>query len=250
MSLTQQDSSRHAPHCPAPEAKPRSRRPWYVPHLLTLLLAGAMAGILAWANVSPIDLGKVSQDLTPPAGSYGAGAVRISAFGLAGADLEGWAFGWPLCYREYATLTLVFDKSLKRPPAVHRECLVESPGLLWANGAVGLAIVLGVAAVVESWLRARRRLQFGVREGLVLTAAVAVVLSLWQVRASLETALGQEQLISRLFELPVWLYVPILAGMAMTLFAAIWLLLAALTWPLARLARRGQDGEALASRIS
>ncbi len=250
MSLPQQDGDGLPITCLAPEESPPRDRPWYVPHLLTLLLAGAMAGILAWANVSPIDRGNVSQDLTPPAGSYGAGAVRISAFGLAGADLEGWSFGWPLCYREYATLTLIFDKSLKRPPAVHRECLVESPRLLWANAAVGLALVLGVAAVAELWLRARRRLQFGVREALVLTAAVAVVLSLWQVRASLETAFGQEQLVSRLFELPWWLYVPILAGLAMTLFAAIWLLLAALTWPLARLARCGQDGEALASRIS
>lgn len=218
------------------------RRPWWRPHLLTLVAGAALAAAFVRANmhnVDPYQGDNVSVNLKPPVGSYGPNARIESILGNLTLDLRGFSYGWPLRYREYWTLTVSPGVPSQGTPAVERHSVLESRRALWTNGLVGLVIVVCAAAAVETWLRSRNRMQFGLRTALVATAAVAVTLSVWRVRHGLETAFGQEQFLSRVFELPVWLYVPILAGLAVALFALLWLLLAALTWPFARIARRG-----------
>ncbi len=234
------DASPHVRVLQPNGTSPRRRlRPWYAPGWIALLVAGTVGSALVAAdrhNFDPYEGQSVSFSVAPPPGSYGPAMRRISALGNFTISLEGFSYGWPLRYREYWVQKMVFAAPANRAPVVARETIRDSHRARWTNwGLAGLVVLSSFFAVNRI---ARGRWQFGLRGLLVATTTVAVACSLWSVRWRLEAALGQGEIVARLFEMPAWLYGPILLGLALTLLAAVWALFAPVLGPLGWILRR------------
>jgi hypothetical protein len=195
------------------------RRPWWRLHLLTLLAAAGLAGLLAWCNLHSISpYGQpVTVNVTPPMG-LNPNRVHVLPMGSFTMTLEGVTRGWPLRWRDYWERTTAFAPPSRQAPVVEKEVLTDSPAALAADVAVAVLIVVCAAFLTEQWLRGGRRLQFTLRGMLVAVAVAAVALSVWRVHGKLETALGQENLVTRIFEFPAPVYVPVLAGVTCAVY--------------------------------
>jgi hypothetical protein len=202
----------------------RPRRAWYRLHWLTLLVVAAMAAVVVYANrlnISP-HAGEVASSGRPRPSTVSRGSDDPWAALLnITMTAEDFAYGWPFRYRSFFVVETGFGPASKRPPVVEKHTVLDSPGALLADVAVGLVMVVCIGTLVEARLRGPW-LQFGLRDLLVATAATAVVLSLWRVCGKLETAFGQEQFVTQVFRFPVYIYVPLLAGLALTLYAILW----------------------------
>ena len=208
---------------PAPRSG-QPRRPWWRLHLLTLLVGAGFAGLLAWCNLHSINpYGEtVTMKVAPPMG-VDPKLVHVMPMGSFTMTLEGFTYGWPLRYRDHWERTTTFAPPSRRPPMSEKEVLCDSPRALAADVLVALVIVLSVALLIERWLRSGRWIQFGLRGLLVATAVAAVFLSIWRVHGRLEMALGQENLVTRVFEFPPHVYVPVLAGVTCAIYTVLWL---------------------------
>lgn len=228
-----QDKTTHAatraPHGDS-SATARGRRPWWRLHGLALLAAGLVAGALTCANlqsISPYDQ-PVVMNIGPPKG-VNPNRVHVMPMGNFSLALEGFTYGWPLRYKDLSVRTMTFAAPSRGAPVSERVVLRDEPRALAANVAVAMLMVLCVLLSVERYLRAGRWLQFGLRGLLVGMAVAAVGLSAWRIHGWLETAFGQENLVTRVFEFPVYVYVPVLAGVVLTVYSvfslAAWLTL-------------------------
>ena len=208
---------------PAPRSR-KPRRPWWRLHLLALLVGAVFAGLLAWCNLHSINpYGQtVTMNVAPPMG-VNPKRVHVMPMGSFTMTLEGFTRGWPLRWRDHWERTTTFAPPSKQAPVVERAVLRDSPRALAADVAVAVLIVLSVAFQMEKWLRGGRRLQFTLRGLLVAVAVAAVALSVWRVHGKLETALGQENLVTRIFEFPPHVYVPVLAGVTCAVYTLLWL---------------------------
>jgi len=217
-----------------PAGRPAKPGPWYRWHPATYLLLAALAGAMLYANLrnlEPVD------DLR---------LATVTAWGRRFA-LDGWTYGWPALYSEGWQQTVTPLKPPGRPRVALRDSQFHAPGLV-ANLVAALLLLGSAAWVSERWHR-RTALQFRLRHLFLLTALLAVALSIcraWpleQISQWSGAELGHEDFVSRMFRFPPYVYVTLLLGLTCLLcvaFRAIDLLLSGCLLRALHLLRRRQ----------
>ena len=190
------------------DGRGRSRRgPWYPLHPATCIVLLIFGGVLLYCNTKSVD----------PFG----GPV-VSPLPSATCTLTGYTYGWPIRFFDRWQLTTTYANPARRPPVTEGKSGFSGPALV-ADVAVALVIIGSVVFLLETRLRSRRKWsQFGLGGLFILAAVVAAFCSIWQNWAALETAFGQDHLITRVFRFPVYVWAVLLAGVACAVYVAIW----------------------------
>jgi len=151
--------------------------------------------------------------------------ATVTAFGRQFA-LEAWTYGWPIVYAE-GWRQIVTPVAVPRRPRIGPHDSRFYAAALPINAATALLILASAVWLSERFCRGRRTaLQFNLRHLFLLVTLIAVLLSVWrswpgeQIVQCCETAFGQEQLTSRMFAFPPYVYVPLLAGLTCVLWVA------------------------------
>ena len=198
---------------PPPNDRPARRRPWYRWHWGTYLVAAVLAGALLYANLQKVE----------PVADLRLATVTALRHRFA---LEAWTYGWPILYSE-GWQQVVTPLAVPRRPRIGPHDSRFYATALPINAAAALLILASSVWLSERFCRGRRTaLQFNLRHLFLLATVIAVVLSIWrawpqeQIVQFCETAFGQEQLTSRMFSFPPYVYVPLLAGLTCVLWVA------------------------------